>query len=99
MNKTSIKTPAIANWESDSEYFHRFLECGAEFAVDRLPQRGTVAMLFRVLGGVALDPPEMSGIGSIVERTLAKGTEKYTGRELADAFDGLGARWASAVGR
>lgn len=82
-----------------SEYVHKFLDSGVELAVDQLPERKTVALNFRMLGGVVVDPPELTGITSIVERTLAKDTEHYDGRALANAFDAIGAQWASATGR
>ncbi len=82
-----------------TQFVHEMLPCGAEFAADVLPQRDTVAMCFRVLTGVADEPEELIGIGSIVEQTLSKGTAKYDGRGLADAFDALGAQWGTASGR
>jgi len=83
----------------EADFVHAFLNSGVELAVDRLPHRNTVAMCFRMLTGVADDPPELTGIGAIVERTLSKGTENYDGQALADAFDALGAEWGGASGR
>lgn len=83
----------------DGDYVHRVLPGGIEFALDHLPYRQTVALNFRVLAGVADDPAELTGIGGIVERTLAKATRKYTGQQLADEFDARGAQWSSACGR
>lgn len=83
----------------DSTFVHRTLSSGVEFAADVLPDRQTVAIHFRVLTGVADEPPELSGINSIVERTLSKGTQRYTGQQFADAFDALGAQWGSSSGR
>jgi len=78
---------------------HALLDCGVELAVDRLPQRDTVALSFRMLVGVADDPPDLTGISMIVERTVSKGTARFDGRGLADALDALGAEWGSATGR
>jgi predicted Zn-dependent peptidase len=78
---------------------HARLDSGVEFAADLLPHRDTVALCFRMLVGVADDPPELTGLGAIVEHTLSKGTQKYDGRGLADAFDQLGAQWATNSGR
>ena len=78
---------------------HTRLDSGVEFAADVLPQRNTVALVFRMLTGVVDDPPEQTGIGAIVERTLSKGTRRFDGRGLADAFDRLGAQWATVSGR
>lgn len=83
----------------DADFVHRFLDSGVEFAVDRLPHRQTVAMSFRIMAGVADDPAELIGLGGTVERTLSKGTKKYDGQQLADAFDALGAQWSSVCGR
>ncbi len=78
---------------------HRMLDCGAELAVDVLPERQCLALHFRMLTGSADDPPDLTGIGAIVERTLSKGTKSHNGRELADAFDAFGAQWGAACGR
>lgn len=78
---------------------HEFLSSGVEFAADVLPQRQTVSLVFRILAGASDDPADLTGLGSIVERTLNKGTKKYTGQELADAFDKIGAQMSSACGR
>jgi predicted Zn-dependent peptidase len=83
----------------EADFAHGILDSGVEFSVDRLPERNTVALSFRVLTGVADDPPELTGIASIVERTLSKGTRRFTGQELADAFDMLGAEWGGVSGR
>jgi predicted Zn-dependent peptidase len=81
------------------QFAHRDLACGLEFAADVLPERQTVAACFRVLTGVADEPPELIGLNSITERTLSKGTRKYDGQALADAFDAIGAQWSTASGR
>lgn len=86
--------------DQESEGFvHEVLPSGVEFAADVLPERQTVALCFRMLVGVADDPPELTGVGAAVEATLSKGTRKYDGRGLADAFDQLGAQWSSVAGR
>lgn len=80
-------------------FVHRRLNSGVEFAADVLPDRDTVGLVFRMLSGAADDPLELGGIGAIVERTLSKGTQRFDGRGLADAFDALGAQWSTATGR
>ena len=82
-----------------AEYVHLNLHSGVEFAADVLPQRQTVAICFRILTGLRDEPLELTGINSIVERTLSKGTRRFDGRGLADAFDALGASWTSLSGR
>lgn len=83
----------------EDRFVHEMLDSGVEFATDVLPQRNTVALCFRILAGVADDPPDLTGVGSVVERTLSKGTQRFDGRGLADAFDQLGAEWGSVSGR
>lgn len=78
---------------------HEILSSGVEFAADVLPQRQTVSMVMRILAGTADDPADLTGLGSIVERTLNKGTEKFTGQQLADALDKIGAQLSSTCGR
>ncbi|MCG3129179.1 MAG: putative zinc protease [Phycisphaerae bacterium] len=85
--------------ELDANYRQFSLACGAELAVDLLPRRGTVALVFRMLSGIADEPDELGGLAHIVETTLSKGTERFDGRALADAFDALGAQWSTASGR
>lgn len=81
------------------DYTHRTLTNGSELAVERLPQRSTIAIVFRMLTGAANDPADQSGLAALVERTLAKHTANYSGRELADQFDQFGIQWSSACGR
>lgn len=88
-----------ADLVAHADFAHESLDSGVELAVDRLPQRDTVAICFRMLTGVVDDPAKLTGVSAIVERTLAKGTKNYTGRELADAFDSLGAEWGGVSGR
>lgn len=78
---------------------HQDLDNGVEFAADILPARQTVALSFRLLTGMANEPDELNGVSEIVENTLSKGTARFDGRGLADAFDRLGAQWGSATGR
>ncbi len=83
----------------DGQFVHERLASGVEFAADVLPERNTVALSFRMLCGGGDDPLELTGSTAIVEHALSKGTRKYDGRSLADAFDQLGAQWASVTGR
>ncbi len=95
----SQDTSALLTVKPDTEYVHETLESGVELGVDLLPQRDTVAMCFRMLTGLADDPPDLTGMASIVESTLSKSTRDFTGQQLADAFDSLGAEWGGISGR
>ena len=97
--RPSRRAPARTTAVRLSKFVHQSLDSGVEFAADILPQRDTVALCFRMLAGVVDEPGELTGVGGIVERTLSKGTKRFDGRGLADAFDQLGAQWASVSGR
>lgn len=89
-----IETQSIA-----ADFVHTHLDNGVELAVDRLPQRDTVALVIRMFAGLREEPAELAGVAAIVESTLDKGTQNYSGRELADAFDALGAMHSTTAGR
>ncbi|TWT42337.1 Peptidase M16 inactive domain protein [Phycisphaerae bacterium RAS1] len=98
--ETAIPAPAAAQpLIVEADFFHQNLPSGVELAVDRLPERNTVALAFRMLSGAADDPMELGGLAAIVERTLSKGTKRHDGRGLADAFDAIGAAWSTTTGR
>ena len=80
-------------------FSHTMLPSGVELAVDRLPGRQTVAIVLRMLTTLADEPAELAGLHLLVERTLSKGTQRFDGRGLADAFDAIGVRTATATGR
>jgi len=64
-----------------------------------LPERHVVSFQMRVLAGCGTDPADRLGLANLVEQTLDKGTEAYTGQSLSDAFDAIGAGRNSAAGR
>jgi len=82
-----------------SELKHGSLPCGIEYGLTRLPDRHVVAFQIRMLSGVADEPASQLGLARVLEETLDKGTETKTGRELADAFDAIGASIGGGVGR
>ncbi len=90
---------ATPTTEQPAEYTHLLLDSGVEMAVDRLPARNTVGLCFRVFAGMTDEDPRYTGVNTITQSTLAKGTANYTGRALADAFDRIGAAWGTASGR
>ncbi|MFQ5463599.1 MAG: M16 family metallopeptidase [Phycisphaerae bacterium] len=82
-----------------AELVHGSLPCGIEYGLTRLPDRHVVAFQIRILSGVANEPTSLLGLARVLEETFDKGTETKTGRELADAFDAIGASISSGVGR
>lgn len=70
-----------------------------ECAVLPLPHRHVVSLQMRVLAGCCSEPADMLGLARMVEETIDKGTEAYTGPQLSDAFDAIGAARNSGTGR
>ncbi|NOX57661.1 MAG: insulinase family protein [Planctomycetes bacterium] len=73
---------------ADPVHFH--LDCGVEVAVLELPHRRAIASEIRMLTGVVDEPADKLGLAHLVEQTLDKGTDKFDGRQLQDAFDEIG---------
>lgn len=82
-----------------AEIVHDTLPCGIEYAVEPMPSRHVVCFQLRVLGGLCAEPPDRLGLAHLVEETLDKGTLRYDGRALSDAFDVIGAGRGSGTGR
>jgi predicted Zn-dependent peptidase len=78
---------------------HSTLPCGIEFGAVHLPHRHVVSIQLRVLSGYCSEPPDRLGLARIVEETIDKGTATYSGRQLSDAFDAIGATRSSGTGR
>lgn len=82
-----------------TDFFHDNLPCGIEYAVLPIPQRRLVSFQIRVLAGAANDPPDRLGLARLTAEAIDKGTQQRSGRELADAFDAIGASHRTAAGR
>lgn len=78
---------------------HETLPCGTEFGVVEMPDRHVVSIQIRVLAGTVYEPADKLGLAKLVEETMDKGTPRYSGHELSDAFDVLGALRGSGTGR
>ncbi len=81
-----------------SELIHRKLACGIEFGAVPLPNRHVVSFQIMVLAGAATDPEEKLGLSRLLEQTLDKGTASYSGQQLLDEFDAIGASHSSGAG-
>jgi predicted Zn-dependent peptidase len=64
-----------------------------------MPGYHTATVMLRVEGGVSSEPQDALGLAYVLEQAIDKGTENYDGRQLADAFDAIGARHAVYTGR
>lgn len=78
---------------------HGSLPNGMEYGVVMLPQRHVASLQIRVLVGSSSDPPDRLGLSRLVEDTIDKATANYSGRQLSDAFDAIGAGRGSGTGR
>lgn len=66
---------------------------------EEIPGYHTASLIVRVEGGVYTEPDDLLGAAYILEQALDKGTETHDGRQLADAFDAIGAHHAVYTGR
>lgn len=78
---------------------HGFLPSGIEYGVVTLPQRHVVSFQIRLLAGVCCEPEDRLGLARLVEETIDKATQRFTGRQLSDEFDAIGAGRGSGTGR
>jgi predicted Zn-dependent peptidase len=78
---------------------HGFLPSGIEYGVVTLPQRHVVSFQIRLLAGSSCEPADRLGLARLVEETIDKATKRFTGRQLSEAFDAIGAGRGSGTGR
>ncbi len=78
---------------------HGFLPNGIEYGVVTLPKRHVVSFQIRFLAGVSCEPADRLGLARLVEETIDKATQRFTGRQISDAFDAIGAGRGSGAGR
>ncbi len=78
---------------------HRRLDCGLELAVLPMPRRPLVALDIRIYAGFAFEPPARLGLCHVLDEAISKGTARYNGRGLNDAFDAIGAAHWTHPGR
>ncbi len=82
-----------------TDFVHDTLPCGIEYAVCPLPRRKVVCFQLRVLAGMVTEPADKLGLMNILSESIDKGTENYTGQQLADALDVIGASSGIGAGR
>lgn len=75
------------------------LECGVELLAEPMPGYHTATLILRVRGGMSSEPADQLGLAYVVEQALDKGTRRRSDRELADAFDAIGAHQSVHTGR
>jgi predicted Zn-dependent peptidase len=84
---------------ANGELIHGTLPSGLEYGLVRLPRRRVVSFQIVVLAGGCLEPEDQIGLTRVLGETLDKGTEHYTGKQLSDAFDEIGASHGVGTGR
>ncbi|MCK4511896.1 insulinase family protein, partial [bacterium] len=94
-----FKRPMIVAERAQSRSTRETLPSGATLITcesNGLPL-ASIALAFR--GGHVAEPADKAGITYITQRLLERGTGERTGRELAEAIEGLGSGLAIAVDR
>lgn len=85
--------------QRDAPIHSRTLAGDVNLLAEPMPGYHTATVMLRVNGGVSSEPEDSLGLAYVLEQALDKGTERYDGRQLADAFDAIGARHAVYTGR
>lgn len=68
----------------------RVLPNGATAVIEEIPHVRSAAIGVFVKVGSKHEPEELNGISHFIEHMLFKGTEKMSGREIAEAFERMG---------
>lgn len=74
------------------------LQCGAQLLTERMPGVRSAALCWMLPLGSARDPEDQIGLSAVLEELLLRGTMQETSREIADAFDTLGASRGTGTG-
>ncbi len=85
--------------QRDDPTLSRTLAGHVKLLAEPMPGYHTATVMLRVEGGVCSEDEETLGLAYVLEQALDKGTETYDGRQLADAFDAIGAHHAVYTGR
>lgn len=75
------------------------LDNGMTILVKRNASAPLVTVQAFVKGGVVADTSKNSGLSELTVNMLERGTEKYTGQQIADYFDGIGGSLSLNGGR
>lgn len=74
------------------------LECGAQLVTERMLGVRSAAVCWMLPLGTARDPENQIGLSAMLEELLLRGTQNASSREVADAFDTLGAARGTSTG-
>jgi len=81
---------AIASEKAESDWLVRKLPNGLTVLLKRHAVVPMVSIQAYAKGGSVSDTPEKSGLASLAAELMPRGTEKYTGDEIAEYFDSIG---------
>jgi predicted Zn-dependent peptidase len=84
---------------SDSSSELTELESGVRVVTEAVPSVRSVALGLWVRTGSRDETPEQAGVSHFLEHMLFKGTERHSGIEISEIFDGLGAAVNAATGK
>jgi predicted Zn-dependent peptidase len=75
------------------------LDSGIRVVTEAVPSVRSVALGLWVRTGSRNETPPQAGVSHFLEHMLFKGTEKHSGIEISEIFDGLGAAVNAATGK
>jgi predicted Zn-dependent peptidase len=75
------------------------LDSGVRVVTEAMPSVRSIALGFWVRAGSRDEHPEQAGISHFLEHLLFKGTERFSSREIDEAFDAMGAEVNAGTGK
>lgn len=90
---------AQAEQSPESPVVRKQLANGLTVLLKRHSVTPIVSMQVFVNGGVLADTAETSGLAALATSVMERGTEKYTGRQIAEHFDSIGGSFGTSSQR
>ena len=75
------------------------LDSGVRVVTEHVPAVRSIALGFWVRTGSRDETPEQAGISHFLEHLLFKGTDRFSSREIDEAFDAMGAEVNAGTGK
>jgi predicted Zn-dependent peptidase len=75
------------------------LDSGVRVVTEAMPSVRSIALGFWIRTGSRDERPEQAGISHFLEHLLFKGTDRFSSREIDEAFDGIGAEVNAGTGK
>lgn len=93
------ETTEQAAQATESPVVRKQLKNGLTVLLKRHSVTPTVSIQAFVNGGALADTAQTSGLASLATSVMERGTEKYTGREIAEHFDSIGGTFGTSSQR